>query len=134
VKQCSILILNCGAETPHRQALERIGFQVSETSEWPADESVLSFEVVIVFLRYMQTVGMLAARMRAKPHFGQRVLIAVVPATASDGERRTAVGSGFDDVVTQSRDSRVLIARILRQLRSRPAYRCYLPDRKRRAA
>jgi hypothetical protein len=134
VKQCSILIVNCGAETSHRQALERIGFHVSETCEWPADDLITAFEVVIVLLRHMQTAGMLAARMRAKPHFGHRVLIAVVPSTASTDERRSAVGSGFDDAVGESRDSRLLIARILRRLRLRPEYRCFLPDRKRRAA
>ena len=134
MKQCSVLILNCGGETSHRQALERMGFHVSETCEWPGDDMVKTFEVVIALLPHMQTAGMLAARMRAKPHFGQRVLIAVVPATASDPERRAAVGSGFDDVVSESRDSRLLISRILRRLRSRPEHRCYLPDRKRRAA
>lgn len=134
MKQCSVLILNSGVETPYRQALERIGFHVSETCEWPGDDLVRTVEVVIVLPRHMETIAMLGARMRAKPHFGQRVLIAVVPATASEGDRRAAAGSGFDDVVSDSRDSRVLVARILRRLRSRPEYRCYLPDRKRRAA
>ena len=134
MKQCSILIVDCGAETPHRQALERIGFHVSEISEWPDDDMIQGFEVVIVSVRHMPSVAMLAARMRAKPHFGHRVLIAVVPATASAEERRSAVGSGFDDAVTESRDARLLIARILRRLRLRPEHRCFLPDRKRRAA
>lgn len=134
MKQCSILIVNSGTDTSHRQALQRIGFKVSETSEWPDDDMIPAFEVVIVLLRNMQTANMLAARMRAKPHFGHRVLIAVVPATASDDERRSAVGNGFDDVVGDSRDSRQLIARIFRRLRLRPEHRCFLPDRKRRAA
>ena len=134
MKQCSVLIVNCGAETPYRQALERIGFHVSETQEWPDDDMVKVFEVVIVFIRDMEKVAMLAARMRAKPHFGLRVLIAVVPLTASADERRVAVGSGFDDAVNESRDGRQLVARILRRLRSRPEHRCFLPDRKRRAA
>ena len=134
VKQCSILIVNSGTETSHRQALERIGFHVSETCEWPDDDMITAFEVVIVLLRHMQTAGMLAARMRAKPHFGHRVLIAVVPSTASADERRSAVGSGFDDVVGESKDARQLIARIFRRLRLRPEHRCFLRDRKRRAA
>jgi hypothetical protein len=134
VKQCSVLIVNCGEEAPYRQGLERIGFRVSETCEWPADEVVRTCEVVIVLFRHLQTITMLAARMRAKPHFGHRVLIAVVPSTASADERRSAIGSGFDDVVSESKDARLLIARILRQLRSRPEHRCFLPDRKRRAA
>jgi hypothetical protein len=134
VKQCSVLIVNCGEEAPYRQGLERIGFRVSETCEWPADEVVRTCEVVIVLFRHLQTITMLAARMRAKPHFGHRVLIAVVPSAASADERRSAIGSGFDDVVSESKDARLLIARILRQLRSRPEHRCFLPDRKRRAA
>jgi hypothetical protein len=134
VKQCSVLIVNCGAERPYRQALERIGFNVSEICEWPADDIVTPFQVVIVTLRHMQSVAMLAARMRAKPHFGQRVLIAVVPATASADERRAAVGSGFDDAVCASKDARLLIATIFRRLRARPEHRCFIPDRKRRAA
>ena len=134
MKQCSVLIVNCGEEAPYRQGLERIGFRVSETCEWPADEVVRTCEVVIVLFRHLQTITMLAARMRAKPHFGHRVLIAVVPSTASAEERRTAIGSGFDDVVSESKDARLLIARILRQLRSRPEHRCFLPDRRRRAA
>ena len=134
MKQCSILIVDCGAETQYRQALERIGFHVSETCEWPDDDMIQAFEVVIVLFRQMQTVAMVAARMRAKPHFGHRVLIAVVPATASAEERRAAVGSGFDDAVSDSRDARLLVARILRRLRARPEHRCFLPDRKRRAA
>jgi hypothetical protein len=134
VKQCSILIVNSGTDSSHRPALERIGFKVSETCEWPDDDMIPAFEVVIVLLRNMQAAGMLAARMRAKPHFGHRVLIAVVPATASDDERRSAVGNGFDDVVGDSKDSRQLIARIFRRLRLRPEHRCFLPDRRRRAA
>jgi hypothetical protein len=133
VKQCSILIVGGGAETQYRQALERIGFQVSETCEWPDDDVIPAFEVVIVSIRHMERVAMLAARMRAKPHFGHRVLIASVPPTASAEERRSAVASGFDDAVTE-KDARLLVARILRRLRSRPEHRCFLPDRKRRAA
>ena len=45
-----------------------------------------------------------------------------------------AIGGGFDDAVSESRDGRQLVARVLRCLRSRPEYRCFLPDRKRRAA
>ena len=46
---------------------------MSETQEWPDDDMVKVFEVVIVLLRHMEKVAMLAARMRAKPHFGPRV-------------------------------------------------------------
>ena len=135
MKQCAVLVINVnGAATPHRLTLEKVGFRVVETSEWPADELIREFEVVIVLLHRMETVSMLAARLRAKPHFGQRVLIAVAPGAASPEERRAAIGSGFDDVVDESPDTRLLVARILRQLRARPQHRCFLPDLKRRAA
>ena len=135
VQQCSVLIINCDRrETTHRQALESRGFLVVETREWPDDEVVRRYEVVIVVLRQMATMGMLAARMRAKPRFGHRVLIGVSPDTPTDDERRNAIGAGFDDVIAGSDDSRTLIARILQRLRALPEHRCLLPDRRRSAA
>jgi DNA-binding response OmpR family regulator len=135
VKQCSVLIVNCDhRKTAHRQALERRGFRVVETREWPGDCVVDGYEVVIVVLRHLETTGMLAARMRAKPRFGQRVLIGLSPTALTADDRRNAIGAGFDDVVPESGDSRTLIARILQRLRARPEHRCLLPDRKRSAA
>jgi DNA-binding response OmpR family regulator len=135
VKQCAVLVINTdGRQNIIRHTLEKVGFRVAETCEWPADEVIRGYEVVIVLLRRMEAVSMLAPRLRAKPHFGQRVLIAVTPEQASPEERREAIGCGFDDVVGESRDARVLVARILRQLRARPEHRCFLPDLKRRAA
>jgi hypothetical protein len=75
-----------------------------------------------------------AARMRAKPRFGNRVLIGVTRMSPSAGERRLAIVSGFDDIVGESQDSRILIARILQRLRARPEHRCLVPERKRPAA
>ncbi len=135
VKQCAALVINtAGAATPHRAALEKIGFRVVETGEWPADEMVLAFEVVIVLLSRVESISMVGARLRAKPHFGHRILIAVVPCDGTSEDRRRAVDCGFDDLVTNAQESRVLIARILRRLRARPEHRCFLPELKRRAA
>jgi DNA-binding response OmpR family regulator len=135
VKQCAVLVINTdGRESIIRATLERVGFRVVQTAEWPADEVIRGFEVVIVRLRPMQAVSMLGPRLRAKPHFGQRVLIAVTPEPTSPQERRAGIGCGFDDVVGESRDARLLVARILRQLRARPEHRCFLPDLKHRAA
>ncbi len=135
MKQCSILVINTsGTETRYRQPLESVGFRVVETGQWPGDEMIRSFEVVLVLLRDLQNISMMAARLRAKPYFGQRVLIAVALDGSSMDDRRTLIGCGFDDVVNESHDSRVVIARILRQLRARPEHRCFLPDLKRRAA
>ena len=135
MKQCSILIVNCSRrETAYLQPLEHRGFRVVETAEWPEDVEVRQYEVVILVLRNMETVCMLAARMRAKPRFGFRILLGVSPTTPSPEERRNAVGAGFDDVVGESGDSRALIAGILKILRARPEHRCFLPDLKRSAA
>jgi DNA-binding response OmpR family regulator len=134
VKQCSLLVVNCNhRETPYRKELERRGFRVTEVKEWPADEVVLDAEGVILVLRDLGTICMAAARMRAKPRFGRRILVALVPAVSA-ADRRTAIGAGFDDVISESGGPRVLIARILRCLRARPEHRCFLPDLKRRAA
>jgi DNA-binding response OmpR family regulator len=135
VKQCAVLVINIsGTETLYRLPLEQVGFRVVETGEWPGDEMIRAFEVVIVLLRDMKNISMMAARLRAKPYFGQRVLIAVAMDSSSIEERRTLIGCGFDDVLNESHEPRVVIARILRQLRARPEHRCFLPELKRRAA
>lgn len=129
MKKCSILFINTDArKVPQRQALARLGFVVDEIREWPEDRVFLPFEVVIVLISHIEGAAMLAARIRAKPHFGNRVLIGVAPATASPTERRAAIGAGFDDVVGEQCDTRALLARILRPLRARGELRCVLPE------
>jgi DNA-binding response OmpR family regulator len=126
-----------GAPSPHRVMFEALGFAVNETRDWPNDErAILDYHVVIVVLRNIGTAPMLAARLRAKPRFGRRVLIALVPASTSTHERLSARTSGFDEVLTDCCDSRQLTARVLRRLRSRPEYHCVLPpaDKRRSAA
>jgi len=103
-------------------------------AEWPSEDVVTQYEVVVVALRELDSVAVVAARMRAKPKFGNRVLIGVTRLPPSAAERRHAVLSGFDDVAGASNDSRILIARILQRLRMRPEHRCLVPDRKRPAA
>jgi hypothetical protein len=135
VKQCSVLIVNCsGREIAHRRALLRRGFRVDEIAEWPFDDVVTQYEVVVVVLREIDSISVIAARMRAKPKFGNRVLIGVTQVAPSAAERRHAILSGFDDVAGGSDDSRIVVARILQRLRARPEHRCLLPDRKRPAA
>jgi hypothetical protein len=133
-QQCSLLIVNCnGRETPYKEELERRGFRVTELKEWPPDDVVRASQVVLIVLRHLDTMCMLAARMRAKPHFGRRILVALVP-TVTPADRRVAIDAGFDDVVGESGGARVLIARILHVMRARPEHRCFLPELKRRAA
>lgn len=135
LKQCAVLVVNCsGREITHSQALRQRGFRVVETVEWPADDVVTQYEVVIVVLREIDIMSVVAARMRAKPRFGNRILVGVTRTPPSAAERRLAIVSGFDDIVGESHDSRILIARILQQLRARPEHRCLVPERKRPAA
>jgi hypothetical protein len=129
-KQCSVLVVNCtGRQTAHSQSLQLRGFRVIEIQAWPADEVVLEHEIVIIVLRRMDSVAVTAARMRAKPRFGNRVLIGVIESAPSAAERRHAVLVGYDDLVGESGDSRVLIARVLRMLRARPEHRCLVPEK-----
>lgn len=135
MKQCSVLIVNCsGREVTHIQPLQQRGFRVVETVEWPPDDVVTAYEVVVIVLRETDTVSVVAARMRAKPKFGNRVLIGLTRRQPSAAERRYAVIAGFDDLVGESHDSRILVARILQRLRAVPEHRCLVPERKRPAA
>jgi hypothetical protein len=135
VKQCSVLIVNCsGREISHSQSLQERGFRVVETAEWPTDDVVKEYDVVVIVLRETDSVSVVAARMRAKPRFGNRVLMGLTRLPPSAAERRYAIVAGFDDLVGQSHDSRILVARILQRLRARPEHRCLVPERKRPAA
>jgi hypothetical protein len=130
-----VLFLNPnGHEASHVKALERIGFSVFETRVWPDDDIIRLVEVVVVFIARVENATMLATRLRAKPHFGRRVLVGIVPATISADERRSAEGSGFDEMLTDTCSSRLFVARLMRRLRARPEYRCVLPSRDRRRA
>lgn len=137
-KQCSVLLID-PAERPtaHRKQLRALGFRVTQERAWPEDDrAVLAYEVIIVRLPATNGAPMLAARLRAKPQFGRRVLIALVPASVPLQDRVSARTSGFDEVLSDCCDPRQLTSRILRRLRTRPEYHCVLPpgDRKRPAA
>ena len=137
MKQCAVLFVTPdGQPSRHPGAMRGMGFVVDEVTEWPDDnELVRNYHVVIVHVREMNGAPMLAARLRAKPHFGRRLLVALVSAETSLAERKCAEASGFDDVLNGSCDSRLLTTRILRALRARPELRCVLPpSRVRRTA
>ena len=129
MKQCTVLFVNPDRqESAHPEAMRGMGFLVDEVTGWPDDNAMVrNYQVVIVGVREMNGAPMLAARLRAKPHFGRRLLIALVTAATSEAERRAAEASGFDDVLTDSCDSRHLTTRVLRVLRTRPELRCTLP-------
>jgi hypothetical protein len=88
---------------------------------------VLDYHIVVVRVGDITKAPMLAARLRARPHFGRRLLIALVNAEIPLRDRRSALASGFDDVVNACCEGRELTARLLRGLRSRPELRCALP-------
>jgi CheY-like chemotaxis protein len=129
VKQCTVLFVRPDRqESAHPEALRGMGFLVDEVIEWPDDDLIVrNYHVVIVRVRKMNGAPMLAARLRAKPHFGRRLLIALVTADTLHADRRAAEASGFDDVMNDCCDSRHLTTRILRVLRTRPELRCVLP-------
>jgi hypothetical protein len=115
-------------DTPHPRYLRALGFVVHEVVDWPADNlNIRDYHVVIVRVSDIERAPMLAARLRAKPHFGRRLLVALVADEAPVHERRAAEASGFDDVVSNGCESRELTARLLRGLRARPELRCVLP-------
>ena len=136
VKQCSVMFVNPVRErTPHPAAMRAMGFVVDEIAEWPVEEAaVRDYHVVVVHVQDINSAPMLAARLRAKPHFGRRLLIALVPEQAPPAARRSAETSGFDEVLSDSCHSRDLTARMLRGLKSRPELRCVLPPERRRPA
>lgn len=128
MKQCAVLFVN-----PERKHwgypayLRETGFIVHETYGWPEDSAVRDYHVVVVRVSAMHGAPMLAARLRAKPHFGRRLLVALVDPHTPLHDRRSAEASGFDEVLSDSCDSRQLTARILRRMRTRPELRCALP-------
>ena len=130
MKQCAVLFVNPDRQdSAHPQAMRGMGFVVDEVAEWPDDnELVRNYQVVVVHVRKMNGAPMIAARLRAKPHFGRRLLVALVAADTPAADRRSAEASGFDDVLNDCCDSRHLTTRILRGLRSRPELRCLLPS------
>lgn len=129
MKQCAVLFVNPDRqESGHPQAMRGMGFLVDEVCDWPDDNDIVrSYHVVIVHVRKMIGAPMLAARLRAKPHFGRRLLIALVARDTPAADRRSAEASGFDDVVNDCCDSRHLTTRVLRGLRTRSEFRCVLP-------
>jgi hypothetical protein len=136
--QCAILFLGpaCSSDEAQASALRALGFRVDQSDEWPAGDGFSQYHAVIIRTRHDRDLAMLATRMRAKRHFGRRVLLALVPEGLADRSKREAVLSGFDFVLANTCGARDLAATILRLLRPYPEYRCLLrlPGRRRRAA
>ena len=134
--QCSILYVQpaAGGDT-HAAALIAMGFAVSVVSDLPASEVFATYHAVVVRVPgcRLPQIGM---RLRAKPRFGRRVLIGLVPEDCPERERRDAAACGFDLTLSDHCSPRDLAAHILRRLRPFPEYRCLLrtPNGRRKAA
>ena len=134
--QCSILFVNPGRR-PARQpeTLRQLGFLVSEVEDLPPTAELLAHHVIVLATAKFHVLTMLGTHLRAKPHFGRRLLVALVPAETSAQARRDAVSSGFDAAMPANTGARMLAATLLRALRPHPEHRCVLrPSRRARRA
>jgi hypothetical protein len=135
--QCSVLyIRSSGEDSTQAAALRSLGFRVDESEELPSNETFASYHAIVVRPCRPCNFPMLGARLRAKPHFGRRVLLALVPDAMPDRDRREALLSGFDYALPETCSARDLAATILRLLRPFPEFRCLLrsPSGRRKAA
>lgn len=136
MNQCSILYIQPGVPNEvHVAALRDLGFFVDLADDLPPSERFTAYHAVVVRVGDCNLSG-LGARLRAKPRFGRRVLIGLVPRSCTERQRRDAAHSGFDVTLDHACSTRDLAAHILRRLRPFPEYRCLLraPNGRRKAA
>ena len=134
--QCSILYIQPGQSgEAHVTALRALGFRVVVSDEIPSPEAFLAHHAVVVRVPNCELTA-LGMRLRAKPRFGRRVLVGLVPESCSERQRRDGAESGFDGTLTLPCSPRDIAANILRLLRPYPEYRCLLraPNGRRKAA
>lgn len=137
MNQCSILFVKpAGQEASQTPALRTLGFRVDESEELPSNDAFAAYHVVVVQAGRDCNLPMLGARLRAKPRFGRRVLLALVTQAMPERDKREAILSGFDFALPETCTGRDLAATILRLLRPFPEYRCLLrsPTGRRKAA
>lgn len=134
--QCAILYVTSGDEDQQLRGLRELGFHVDASSDLPPNEAFAQYHAVVVRAKSDWPLAMLAARLRAKPKFGRRVLLALIPPDLAEREKRAVVLSGFDETLPAGCGVRDLAAAILRLLRPYPEYRCILrsPTGRRKAA
>jgi len=136
VDQCSILFIQHDPrDGAHVDALKSLGFSVDVVEDVPLAEQLTRYHAVVVRTRDCN-LPVLGMRLRAKPRFGRRVLVGLVPESCTERQRREAMHCGFDVTLTHACSSRDLAAHILRGLRPFPEYRCLLraPNGRRKAA
>ena len=137
IKQCGILFIGrCGSDDRRLAALRSLGFRVDESEHLPSPDELDVYHAVIVRAIPGCSLPMIGARLRAKPQFGRRILMALVPDGVSERDNREALMSGFDYTLTDRCSARDIAAHILRLLRGFPEYRCLLraPNGRRKAA
>lgn len=137
VKQCGILFIGpCGSDEGRLASLRSLGFRVDESEHLPSPEELDGYHAVIVRAIPGCSLPMIGARLRAKPQFGRRILMALVSDRVSERDNREALMSGFDLILPDRRSARDIAAHILRLLRAFPEYRCLLraPHGRRKAA
>ena len=135
--QCGILFIGeCGTDTARIDALRSLGFRVDESVDLPPREKLGLYHAVVVRAPETRALTMIGARLRGRPHFGRRALLALVAEDASELECRDARMCGFDGILLDSCSARDIAAHILRLLRAYPEYRCLLraPKGRRKAA
>ncbi len=137
MNQCAVLYIQPGTkDETHAEALRGLGFSVDLADDLPPTDAFASYHAVVVRVQPDCNLPVLGTRLRAKPRFGRRVLIGLVPDSCSERHRRDAAASGFDVMLPATCSSRDLAAHILRRLRPFPEYRCLLraPNGRRKAA
>jgi len=137
VNQCSVLYIEPGGGAAAQVVeLRDLGFSVNVTDDLPSAEVFTQHHAVVVRVHACPSLPGLGARLRAKPRFGRRVLIGLVPDSCTPRQRRDAGLSGFDVTLPDHCSARDLAAHILRGLRPFPEYRCLLraPNGRRKAA
>lgn len=137
MNQCSILYIKPGTrEDAHAAPLRTLGFSVDVVDDLPPADVFTRYHAVIVCVADAADLPGLGAHLRAKPRFGRRVLIALVPDSATERQRRDAASAGFDVTLRRDCSPRDLASHVLRRLRYFPEYRCLLraPNGRRKAA
>lgn len=125
--QCSLLFINTDGFTDTQAcALRALGFVVVEETDVPERDTLARHHGIIVRMTNGRRLTSVAARLRAAPLFGRRVLLALVPASVTMRERRDAIHCGFDLVLPQESSARDLAASILSLLRRYPEHKCLL--------
>jgi len=120
----------------HVPSLRALGFAVDIADDLPAADVFARYHAVVLSVCDGCSLTSLGTRVRAKPRFGRRVLIALVSDSVGERQRRDASASGFDVTMSLECSPRDLAAHILRRLRPYPELRCLLrtPNGRRKAA